>query len=75
MQRETPAVTTVVRTVPGKIDRIHSCPEHVTATVRQLSEDPVLVPAAFRSAAENITLVPADPSIHGCKGCWDDWPP
>ena len=62
VSRETPAVTAVVRKLPGGgAQEIYACADHVAATIRQLG-------------GQNLDLRPADPSIHGCKGCWDDWP-
>lgn len=62
MQRETPAVTTVTKKHDGGAFKIHACAAHVMATIRQLG-------------GQDLDMTPADPGIHGCKGCWDDWPP
>ena len=59
MGTETPAVTAVTKTTEGV--QIYACAAHVMATVRQLG-------------SKDLDISPADPSIHGCKGCWDDWP-
>ncbi|HUN38465.1 MAG TPA: hypothetical protein VMU95_41270 [Trebonia sp.] len=59
---ETPATTAVIRVAAGQV--IFACKSHVLRTV-----------AEFRKLGdEKLSIVPADPTIHGCKGCLDDWP-
>jgi hypothetical protein len=62
VKRETPAVTAVTRKAGGGTQTIYSCQEHVMRTVRELG-------------GKDLALTPADQSVHGCKGCQEDWTP
>lgn len=60
MGREVPAVTAVIRMQPSPVE-IYACASHIAATIRELG-------------SKDLELRPANPDIHGCKGCWADWP-
>jgi len=65
MPRQTPATLAITRTGPGRVaTTIYACPDHVKATVAQL-----------RAAGGRLAVRPADPAVHGCKGCGARWAP
>lgn len=67
MRREVPAAVVITRTLPdGSTQSIMSCLFHQDATDRLLRSKP---------EGGTITMREADPSVHGCKGCLDDWAP
>jgi hypothetical protein len=64
VRRETPAAFTVIRQVPGGgSQKIHTCAAHQFRTI-----------AEFRKLGdEELEVRPADPAVHGCKGCLEGW--
>lgn len=63
MKRETPAVTAVTRRLPdGSTQTIYTCAPHVMRVVRELG-------------GRDLDVREADPAVHGCKGCLEDWAP
>jgi hypothetical protein len=61
VRRETPAETAIIRRLPeGAVQTIYACAAHVLRTVRELG-------------GEDLAITAADPSVHGCKGCLEDW--
>lgn len=61
MGRETPAESGIIRRpAEGTVQTVYACRAHVLRTVRELGGD-------------GLEIVKADPSVHGCKGCLEDW--
>jgi hypothetical protein len=69
MQRETPADVVITRrffwppTDQMEFQTINSCDDHQAATIAEFA----------KMGPETPEVTPADKSIHGCKGCLEDW--
>ena len=57
-------MTAITRTFDGATQTIYCCPSHKFATIAKHREN----------GDEELAITPADPAVHGCKGCLDDWP-
>lgn len=71
MKREIPAAVTVTRrfwwepTSQTEWQSVHSCTDHQAATIAEMR----------KLGPEEPEITAAEPRIHGCKGCLEDWPP
>jgi hypothetical protein len=61
VKRETPAAMAVIRRLPGgTVQTVYACAGHVFRTIRELG-------------GQDLEIGKADPAVHGCKGCLEDW--
>lgn len=61
-RREVPAEVVIIRHLPdGGVQGICACADHKARTIAELG------------SGGDLEVRPADPSVHGCKGCLEDW--
>jgi hypothetical protein len=68
--REIPAEVSITREFINEDgvlvkQKIHSCSKHQFRTIAELR----------KLGPEDLSVTPADPAHHGCKGCLDGWSP